>query len=158
MAFDPSGHTGYSFALPPAESFTQHLQSIMLYLFSTSSGQNKNSAQQLPHRFFPPLMNQGPIGDRWIQNQLCSDYSTNSIPKLCYNLQRIYGLSCRANCIDSALPFGVLVSSSLTPFPFILAVRGCTCRIGIRAFIVFLCGARGFASALTPSCRSCLHK
>jgi hypothetical protein len=42
----------------------------MLYLFSSSSGQNKISAQQLPHHFFPPLRNQRPIGDRWIQNHL----------------------------------------------------------------------------------------
>jgi hypothetical protein len=146
---------GIQFALPPTESFTQHLQSIMLYLFSTFSGQNKSFAQQLPHRFFPPLRNQGPTGDRWIQNHLCSDNSTDSIPKLCYNLQRIYGLlSCRANCIDSPLPFGVLVSSSLTPFPCVLTVRGCTRRIRTQAFIVFLYGARGSASALNPSYRS----
>jgi hypothetical protein len=56
------------------------------------------------------------------------------------------------------LSFEVLVSSSLTPFPFVLAVRGCTCRIGTRAFIFFLCWARGLASALTPSYWSCLHR
>ena len=111
---------------------------------------------QGPHRFFSPLRNQGPTGDCWIQNHLCSDYITDSIPKHCYNLRRIYGLSCRANCINRQLPFGVLVSSSLTPFPFVLSVRGCTCRIETRAFIVFLYGARGSALALTPSCR-CLH-
>jgi len=120
-------------------------------LFSSFSGQNKSSAQQLPHRFFSPLRNKGPTWDRWIQNHLCPYYSTDSIPKLCNNLRRFYGLSCHANYINSKLSFGVLVSASLTLFPFVLYVRGCTCRFGARAFIVFLCGARGLASVLTPS-------
>ena len=104
------------FTLPLAECFTQHLQSITPNLFSSSSGQNKCSAQQLPHRFFSPLRNQGPTWDRWIQNHLCPYYSTDSIPKLCNNLRKFYRLSCRANCINSKLRFGVLVSALLTRF------------------------------------------
>ena len=144
------------FTLPLAECFTQHLKSITPNLFSSSSGQNKSSAQQLPHHFFSPIRNKGPTWDRWIQNHLCPYYSTDSISKLCNNLRRFYGLSCRANYINSKLPFGVLVSASLTPFPFVLYVRGGTCRIGSRAFIVFLHGSWGSALALTPASR-CLH-
>jgi hypothetical protein len=53
-------------------------------------------------------------------------------------------------------PFGVLFSSLLTSFPFVLAARGCSFRFRTRAFVVFLYGAWGMASAFTPSCLSCL--
>ena len=38
----------------------------------SSSWQNNGFAQQLPHRLLPSLRNYWPIGDRWIQNHLCS--------------------------------------------------------------------------------------
>ena len=129
----------------------------MLHFLSSSPWQKKSFAQQLQPRFFLPIKNQCPVGDCRIQYHLYSYYSTDGIMKLCYNLKGFYGLSCCANCIDRILPFRVLVSSSLTLFPFVLAVRGCSCRIQTRAFIVFLCGARGSAVALTPSYYSRLH-
>jgi hypothetical protein len=44
------------------------------------------------------------------------------------------------------LAFRVLVSSSLTSFPFVLAARGCSFRFWTRAFVAFyffLCVAWG---------------
>ena len=137
---------------PLAKSFTKHLHSIILNFLGCSSWQNKSTAQQLPHCFFLARGNQRPIGDCRIQNHFCSDYSTDGVTELCCNLRGFYGLSCCANCIKSILPFGVVVSSSLTPVSLVLLVRGRSCRIRARASSVFVCMARGSASALTPSC------
>ena len=140
------GVLSVGFALPPTETLTQHLPSIM--------------PQHLPHRLLPSLRNCWPIGDRWIQNHLCSYYRTDCIPKLCTNIKRLYRLACWTNYIDRPLAFGVFVSSTLTPFPFILAARGSRLRFWTRAFIAFkffLCCISRLTSAITSSCRRLLH-
>ena len=126
----------------------------------SSSWQNKCLPQHLPHRLLPSLRNYWPIGDRWIQNHLCPYYRTDCVPKLCADLWRLYGLACSTNYVDHPLAFGVFVSSTLTPFPFILAARGSCLRFRTRAFIAFkffLCCVCTLASTSTSSCRSILH-
>ena len=145
------------FTLPPAETLTQHLPSIIPDPILSSSWQNKGLPQHLPHRLLHSLKNCWPIGDRWIQNHLCPYYGTDCVPKLCADLWRLYGLACCTNYVDHPLAFGVFVSSTLTLFSFILVARGSSLRFRTRAFIAFkffLCCVwpRSLLLHVGPSC------